>query len=559
MKAPRRTAGLIPAALLLTIGCSALQSQTPDPSLVPVVTLAATPVEIAEPSAAHPGAAAVVCFFRTGDPGQELTVFYKVAGTAENGVDYSRIGDRITFPAGASAQRIVIQPLADAVAEGIETIVLRLTPAAAYRVGTPGAAKVGLRDGPAPVSKAELRLVQPRDGASFQAPTRIGIEAAAVDPEGFIYTVDFFADDLKIGTSQICTLVPPPPGTVAHHAFLWTDPPVGQHLITARATTSAGFPLKSRPITVAVRPIQPPAPATVVTVEATDPQAREPGGTWIIERNIGTFTFSRTGTVRQPLTVTYAIGGTAGNGIDYARLSGTVTFPAGVATARVPVLPLPDAFVEEKETVAVVVQPGADYEPGRPAEAVVALLDTPPGPAPTARLKITKPRHGTLFAPGAEIPIAVTAVDPEGYIARVEFFADGKSLGVSELAFLVAPDPGTPIHHPFVWSEAPLGRHLLTAQAKDSHDRLVVSQAVGIAVTDGRTPPPGGGVVQLADGRLLLGLNTPAADPCTVEVSTDLTTWTPLATGVAEDGLLSFIDSDPARGRAAFYRVVPVR
>lgn len=410
-----------------------------------------------------------------------------------------------------------------------------------------------------PVLKAELRLVEPADGAVFQAPTRIGMTAKAMDPEGFIYDVDFYAGDRKIGTSQIRTLVAPPPGTVALHSFAWEDPPAGQYVITARATTSASAALRSPPVAMTVRPARPSGTDTVVTVVATDPKATEPGRTRVLERNTGMFTFSRTGNLRHPLTATYAVGGTAQNGTDYVRLPGTVVFPAGLAIARVPVLPMPDTLVEEQETVTVTVLAGADYAPGRPSEATVLLVDTPSGSSPMARLKITEPVNGSVFALGTDVAVAATAIDPESYIARVEFYADGKSLGASELAFFVAPDPGTPIHHVFVWKNAPLGRHLLTAQARDSHGQLVLSPTVGIAVTEGRVPPPGGGVIRLADGRLLLGLSAPSADTYTVEASVDLRTWTPLATGVGEDGMLSFIDGNPDRGPAGFYRAVPLR
>ena len=49
-------------------------------------------------------------------------------------------------------------------------------------------------------------------------------------------------------------------------------------------------------------------------------------------------------------------------------------------------------------------------------------------------------------------------MDPKGYISRVEFFANDKSIGVSEMVFIRAPDPGTPIKHMLDWNNVPAGK-----------------------------------------------------------------------------------------------------
>ena len=53
------------------------------------------------------------------------------------------------------------------------------------------------------------------------------------------------------------------------------------------------------------------------------------------------FRLDRTGgDLSQPLTVTYTLGGTAVNGVDYQALSGVVTIPTGAARAKVRIFPL---------------------------------------------------------------------------------------------------------------------------------------------------------------------------------------------------------------------------
>jgi hypothetical protein len=61
------------------------------------------------------------------------------------------------------------------------------------------------------------------------------------------------------------------------------------------------------------------------------------------------------------LVVAYTVGGTATAGADYSELSGTVTLPAGVASANILVTPQNDATSEELEMVRVDLAAGTTY------------------------------------------------------------------------------------------------------------------------------------------------------------------------------------------------------
>jgi hypothetical protein len=84
-----------------------------------------------------------------------------------------------------------------------------------------------------------------------------------------------------------------------------------------------------------------------VSITATDAIASEPG------TNTGTFTVSRTGSTSASLTVTYTAGGTATSGSDYTALAGSVTIPAGAASATLTVTLLDNTVAESAETVIV--------------------------------------------------------------------------------------------------------------------------------------------------------------------------------------------------------------
>jgi hypothetical protein len=94
-----------------------------------------------------------------------------------------------------------------------------------------------------------------------------------------------------------------------------------------------------------------------VSVVATDADAAEPNGTV----NTGTLEFSRTSRFHEALVVKYAVSGTAENGTDYVKLSGTVTIPAGQATRTVVVTPKADGVTEGSETVVVTVSASGSY------------------------------------------------------------------------------------------------------------------------------------------------------------------------------------------------------
>ena len=75
------------------------------------------------------------------------------------------------------------------------------------------------------------------------------------------------------------------------------------------------------------------------------------------------------------LTVAYAVSGIASNGVEYAKLGGTVTLPAGAASADIVIAPWNDMSVEGDETVIISLLPGP-YVVGAAKVATVTIMDT---------------------------------------------------------------------------------------------------------------------------------------------------------------------------------------
>jgi hypothetical protein len=110
------------------------------------------------------------------------------------------------------------------------------------------------------------------------------------------------------------------------------------------------------------------ATATGVTIAATTSTATE-------GRINGAFTVTRAGSTTAPLSVRYTVSGTASSTTDYRALSGTVTIPAGAASAKILVVPIADTIVESGETVVVTLTSGSGYSVGTPAVATVKIIN----------------------------------------------------------------------------------------------------------------------------------------------------------------------------------------
>lgn len=299
-----------------------------------------------------------------------------------------------------------------------------------------------------------VRITSPPNGSVFRAPMDIPIYAYAADPTGAVATVEFFANGNSLGFGHHVTAVPPPlpPGPIQppiiivvptnYWNLVWTNPAPGTNIaLMAVATDGAGLATTSAPVLVSILPALPPPtnrPA-LVSIVATDPVAIEgtncwtwpglispvatwsnwfaPNAAWRIFTNCGpkdaTFTVFRFGATNSALTVAYAIGGTATNGVDYVALPGTVTVPAGQRRAAITVVPLDDGVPDITSSVVLKLiadATGTNYVLGYPRAAGAIILDS------------QSPRAVTGVTPGAGFNLAASG--PDGVWYHVEYSTD---------------------------------------------------------------------------------------------------------------------------------------
>jgi hypothetical protein len=225
----------------------------------------------------------------------------------------------------------------------------------------------------------------PTNGQIFLAPANIGLRALVLD-SNLVETVQFFSGDTSLAIVTNTAGVWLTNNTSRNpFYFVWTNVPAGDYTLAAVATDSAGIMATSPPISIYVVTNLPP----VVRIYAPDPVAIEGTnfGQWFLPgtrfgvTNTATFLVYRDGATNTDLTVSYSIGGTATNGVDYATIPDTITIPAAKRYALITILPLSDAdsaFRHYDTVVLALTKPDATppaYRLGSPNKAAAVILE----------------------------------------------------------------------------------------------------------------------------------------------------------------------------------------
>jgi hypothetical protein len=253
-----------------------------------------------------------------------------------------------------------------------------------------------------------VRITSPPNGSVFWSPVNIPIFAYAADPDGQVTSVEFFSGTNSLGFGQSVAAAPPPlpPGPIQppilivvtnYWELVWTNPPLETNLaLTARATDDGGLSTTSNPVNISVLP-SPPPPTNrppIVSIVATDPVAIEGTNCWVwpAETNssptwaawpaavcrfftncgpkTATFTVFRSGATNDGLNVSYNLGGTATNGIDFVTLPGWVTIPAGERRSLITIVPIDDGSPDVNKTIILTLTPSTNSPP----DYIVGLL-----------------------------------------------------------------------------------------------------------------------------------------------------------------------------------------
>src|SRR6266478_4524198 len=241
------------ASLLVVFGPSGFgQTNT----FIPVVNIRAT-----DPLASWAGDTGTFTVFRDGPTNATLNIFYWIAGSASNGVDYASIGNYVMIPAGERTNSIVIKPINNGQTNA-ETVELRLSqpptlPPVNYEIGFPSNATVYILSTNRTTNNFPpfVHIVTPGNGSTFYTPTDVLICADARDPDGYVATVEFFAGTNSLGIRTNCLPCATPQNPFC---LTWSNVPPGDYLLSAVATDNDGAVGRSELVKISVLQGPPP-------------------------------------------------------------------------------------------------------------------------------------------------------------------------------------------------------------------------------------------------------------------------------------------------------------
>jgi len=342
---------------------------------LPAVNIAADTNAVAE----NDGSAHVFTVTRTGSVSNDLSVNIVLSGTATAGSDYTLDTDlsstnAITIPAGTNSFTFIFRALNDSLIEGPETVTLTLLDDDA-NMDNPNYAL-------APSAEATITILD--DDASAKPTVTVATPTPEISENGmdngqFIFTRSgSAAGDLPVNYSVSGTasngvdyvmlpgvaLIPAGQSSVTIPLQVIDDKNVERDetvivTLTANAAYNAGSPAA--------------ATDTILDDDFMTVTVSTTGGGAFAPSTPGTFTVQRDGDLTAALVVNYNLGGTASNGVDYAALNGTVTIPAGAASADITVIPIDDALLEGDESVIISIINNFNYDAGTPGSATLII------------------------------------------------------------------------------------------------------------------------------------------------------------------------------------------
>jgi regulation of enolase protein 1 (concanavalin A-like superfamily) len=338
----------------------------------------AVAISLPDNSCREGGDGAVLRFTRLADSNSgALTVRLFVGGAAAMGdvrftpaETYELTTYTFTLPDGGDILDVAVAAENDTTAEGPETMTFHLVDGAGYVPS--GAEAVTLLIDDNDTSLPVVSLTAADDSAlegGHGAMLRLSRTGPVTTPlaVGISRTGSATANSDYTGINATATI---PPGSASVDLPLTALPDSaveGTETATFSISSSASWIRSPLAISASVQILDEDIP--IVTVTAADNDADESGS------DPAVFLFTRTGDTGAPLTVDYAVGGSAHHGTDYWPLSGTVTLPAGLNHAALVVTPVDDEFGEPPQTVSVQIRSTTRYAAGESCSASAAIAD----------------------------------------------------------------------------------------------------------------------------------------------------------------------------------------
>ena len=279
-----------------------------------------------------------------------------------------------------------------------------------------------------------VSITAPSTGSTVGVNLAQTITATAASSTGYIASVEFLVNGKPLSTD-----------TVFPYTASWTPSGTGTYILTAVAKDNSGVITTSTPATITV------AASAAPTVSLTNPGS---GSSYTIGSSL-TLTAAASdsdGTITQ---VSFYVNGALLSTDTTAPYTSSIWTPASSGNYTL-TAQATDNSGNVTTSTAVTVTIGSNA-------------------APT--VSITSPASGLNYSLGNNVLIGAVASDTDGFIAIVQFFANGQLIGAKTAA------PYT-----FSWKPASAGTFALTAVATDNIGSSTTSTAVSITVTSAIAP-----------------------------------------------------------------------
>ncbi|WP_175574457.1 Ig-like domain-containing protein, partial [Algoriphagus marinus] len=278
-----------------------------------------------------------------------------------------------------------------------------------------------------------ISIISPNSNSQFLKGDNVNVTVNATDTDGTITKVEFYNGNTLLGTD-----------TTSPYSFAWTNLPVGNFTLTAKATDNKGAATVSSQTNINV--VEMPNVAPTVSITAPNANAQFTQGD---NANITATASDADGTI----TKVEFYNGTTLLGTDTAS-------PYSFAWTNLPIgnFTLTAKATDDKGTATVSAQ-------------VNINVAEKSNVAPTVSL--TAPNSNAQFTQGDNASITAIAADADGTVTKVEFYNGTTLLGT---------DTTSP--YSFAWTNLPVGNFTLTAKATDNKGTATVSAQVNINVVE---------------------------------------------------------------------------
>lgn len=336
---------------------------------------------------------------RDGPTTDAATVTYSIlpSSTAQGGVDYQLLSGSVVIPVGTASATINVLPIDQNIVGGSKTVVVQLTNSTITDSTITATLAIADND-TAPVTPPVVTTpdvsISALSNASETDPTgtgkgqflftRTGSTDSALTVNYAVYSgsTASTADYQPLGT----VVIPAGQSTATLDVIPVDDNLVeGTETLTlVLTTTTETDPSHTMAtMTIADNDSTPPLIPNVTIAASANASETNPSTT-----GQGLFTVTRTGDLTDALTVSYAISSssTAVAGTDYTALPGTVTIPAGQASATISVTPIDDTIYEGTRTLGVTLS-NSSANPSQ-ISATLTIADNDPNLVGTERFDV---------------------------------------------------------------------------------------------------------------------------------------------------------------------------